>query len=279
MGQIFVVTDSTCDLPAELAAKWQISVVPCYINFGTESYLDEVELTREAFYQRLTTDPEHPTTAAPPAGLFAQAYQPLLEKAAGIVSLHPPDRLSALRQSALNGWDLVQSKLPYLALDAGQLSIALGWIAVRAAQAAAAGASMQEIEALVADLRERVHLFAALDTIKFLHRSGRVGWARGAIGRLLRIRPLLHLYQGEIDSLGYVRTGGKAMEQLLAHLHDLGELNALMLLHSNAPALAQQLQQRLPPLTLSDDILTINVTPILGTHVGPNALGFVAEQH
>ncbi len=277
MSQIRIVTDSTCDLPAELAQRWNISVAPCYINFGTQSFLDKVELTRDAFYQRLAAKAEHPTTAAPPAGHFAQTYRSVLKEATGLVSIHPPDHFTALRQSAINGWDLVESTIPYLALDAGQLSIGLGWIVVRAAQAAAAGESMEQIRDLVADLRERVHLFAALQTVKYLLRSGRVGWARGAVGQLLRIRPLLHVYKGEIKSLGYVRTHGKAVAKLLSHFRELGPLEHFSLLHSNAPQLAEQFQQRLPSMDLGE-ILTINVTPILGTHVGPDAFGFVAVQ-
>ncbi len=280
MGRIFIVTDSTSDLPAELANQWAIRVIPCYINFGTASYLDGVDLTRPEFYQRLETDPIHPTTAAPPAGMFAEVYRELLsdEQTAGIISIHPPARLSALQQSALNGWELVSSQVPYLALDGSQLGIGLGWIALRAAQAAAAGASMVEIEALVADLHGRTFLYAALDTIKYLHRSGRVGWARSAIGRLLHIRPVIELHQGEINSLGYVRTRSSAFERLRSQIDALGDLEVLTVLHSNAPELAEQFMQQLPPLNLSEPVTTIHVTPILGTHVGPGGIGFVAIQ-
>ena len=278
MGSIQVVTDSTSDIPTEMAESLGIQVVPCYVNFGEESFLDQVELPRDEFYRRLVSSPVHPTTAAPPPGLFAEAYRKVLAKASGIVSIHTPDRLSALRQSALNGWKLLQSDIPYRALEAGQLSMGLGWVAVRVAQAAAAGASMVSIEELVAGLVERVHLYAALETVEFLHRSGRVGWARGAIGKLLRVRPLIKLYQGSVNSEGYVRTRKKAIEGLLDRVGQLGELDTLTILHTNAPELAEQFRQRLAQLPLPEPALTINATPILGTHVGPDAVGFVAIQ-
>ena len=278
MGSIHVVTDSTSDIPTEMAESLGIQVVPCYVNFGEESYLDQVELSRDEFYRRLVSSPVHPTTAAPPPGLFAEAYRKVLAKASGIVSIHPPDRMSALRQSALNGWRLLQSDIPFRALDAGQLSMGLGWVAVRVAQAAAAGASMTSLEELVAGLYKRVHLFAALETVEFLHRSGRVGWARGAIGKLLRVRPLIKLYQGSVNSEGYVRTRKKAIEGLLNRVEQLGELATLTILHTNAPGLAEQFRQRLAQLPLPEPALTINATPILGTHVGPDAVGFVAIQ-
>lgn len=278
MPSIRIVTDSTCDIPPDLAGRWQISVVPCYINFGTDSYLDQVELSRDRFYQELVSNPIQPTTAAPPPGMFAEIYQRVAATATGIVSLHPPDSLSALRQSALNGWDMVKGNIPFRALDAGQLSMGLGWIAIRVAQAAEAGASMNALEELVFRLRERVHLFAALDTVEYLRRSGRVGWARGAIGKLLRIRPLLQLYQGTVASSGYSRTLGSALRTLLSRLQDLAELEELTLLHSNSPDLADKFRELLASLPMPDSIRTVNVTPILGTHVGPGAVGFVAIQ-
>ncbi len=278
MDAIRVVTDSTSDIPKELAESLGIEVVPCYINFGDESFLDQVELSREDFYRRLISSPAHPTTAAPPPGLFAEAYQRALKTATGIVSIHPPDRLSALRQSAMNGWKLLQSEIPYLALDAGQLSMGLGWVAVRAAQAAVEGATMEAIEELVASLYKRVHLYAALESVDYLQRSGRVGWARGAIGKLLRVRPLIKLFQGSVSSEGYVRTRKKAIEGLLSRVRGLGELGTLTVLHTNAPELAERFRQRLALLPVPEPALTINATPILGTHVGPDGVGFVAIQ-
>jgi DegV family protein with EDD domain len=278
MDQIGVVTDSTSDIPPEMAAEWGIRVVPCYINFADESLLDQVELSRDEFYQRLIAAPVPPTTAAPPPGLFAEAYRELLDKASAIVSIHPSDHLSGLRQSAINGWEMVKTQIPFQALDAGQLSMGLGWIVLRVAQAAAAGASLAAIGELLADLRKRVHLYAALDTVEYLQRSGRVGWAQGTIGRLLRVRPLIKLYQGEVISEGYVRTRRSAFEGLIARAKALGELECLTVLHANAPHLADQFRGQLADLSAPEPILTINATPVLGTHVGPDAIGLVAIQ-
>ena len=278
MPSIRIVTDSTCNIPADLAERWQIGVIPCYINFGTTSYLDQIDLPRDRFYQELVSNPAQPTTAAPPPGMFAELYQQIAATATGILSMHPPDGLSALWQSALNGWDMVKSSLPFARRDAGQLSMGLGWIAIRAAQAAEAGASMAALEELVISLRQRVHLFAALDTVEFLRRSGRVGWARGAIGKLLRVRPLLQLYQGSVAPSGYSRTLSSALKTLFARLQDLADLEELTILHSNAPDLADRFRELLAGFPLPDSTRTVNVTPILGTHVGPGAVGFVAIQ-
>jgi DegV family protein with EDD domain len=278
MKQVRVVTDSTSDVPPDLAEKWQVEVVPCYIHFGTESYLDRLELPRSEFYRRLETEPDLPTTSAPPSGLFAETYLKLLNGASGIISLHPPDQLSALRQSALNGWDLLQSKLPFRAVDSGQITMGLGWLVIRAAQAAAKGYDIDQIAQMIDRLRSRVQVYAALDTIKYLQRSGRVGWARGTIGRLLRIRPMLRVFEGQVLSLGYSRTHSKTMEALVNHLGSLGQLENLAILHSNAPALAERFRELIASFELPEPVLSINITPILGTHVGPNGLGFASVQ-
>jgi DegV family protein with EDD domain len=278
MRQVRIVTDSTSDVPPELAEKWQVEVVPCYIHFGTESYLDRLELPRSEFYRRLETEPNLPTTSAPPSGLFAETYQKLVDGASGIISLHPPDQLSALRQSALNGWDLLQSKLPFRAIDSGQISMGMGWLVIRAAQAAAKGCDIDEIITMIDRLRSCVQVYAALDTIKYLQRSGRVGWTRGTIGRLLRIRPMLKVFEGQVLSLGYSRTHSKTMEVLVDHVRSLGQLDNMAVLHSNAPALAERFKELIAPLDLPEPLLSINITPILGTHVGPNGLGFAAVQ-
>jgi DegV family protein with EDD domain len=278
MNSIHIVTDSTCDIPPDLAERWNIQIVPCYVNFGTQSFLDGVNLSREEFYRRLATQAEQPTTAAPPPGIFADAYRLALPGASGVISLHPPDHLSALRQVAANGWELTGSTLPYRALDAGQISMGLGWITIELARAAAAGADMHSLENLLAQLRRRVHLEAALSTVEYLRRSGRVGWARGAIGRLLRVRPILHIYQGEIQNAGFTRTQSSANQRLRDDLNNLGQLEGLVLLHTDAAELVGQLQTMLEPLNLPEPTLHINATPILGSHVGPGALGFVAIQ-
>jgi DegV family protein with EDD domain len=278
MKHVRIVTDSTSDVPPELAEELHVRVVPCYIHFGTESYLDRLELSRSEFYRRLETEPDLPTTSAPPSGLFAETYQKLLDGASGIISLHPPDQLSALRQSALNGWDLLQSKLPFRAIDSGQITMGLGWMVIQAAQAAARGCDVDEIVAMIDGLRSRVQVYAALDTIKYLQRSGRVGWARGTIGRLLRIRPILEVFQGEVLSLGYSRTHAKTMEALVNHLRGLGKLENIAILHSNAPKLADRFKEMIAFLDLPEPALSINITPILGTHVGPNGLGFASVQ-
>ena len=153
-----------------------------------------------------------------------------------------------------------------------------GWIAIKVAQAAQAGADMNALVKLVASLRQRVHLFAALDGVTYLRRGGRVGWAQGTIGKLLRVRPHVHVYEGVVKSVGYTRTLGNSLQKLLVELRKLGDLEQLALIHTNAPELAESFLRLLDGKSRPDSIRSVNATPILGTHVGPGAFGYIAVQ-
>ncbi|MEN8097557.1 MAG: DegV family protein [Chloroflexota bacterium] len=273
--KVRIVTDSTSDLPDEIARELGISVVPCYVNFGTESYLDKVDITRDEFYNRLSEVDRPPTTAAPPSGLFAECFEAILSESSGIICLHPPDRLSALRQSAIKGWELLRSKVPFSAIDSGQTSMGLGWIAIRAAKAAAAGESIESVVQMIDDLKHRVELFAALHSFDYLRMSGRVSWAQGTIGQFLRIRPILHLKEGNIDNAGLVRSTNKALQQLVRRFDSIKQIQDLAIIHSNAPELAQRLIDAIKYHS-PEAIITANLTPALTCHVGPGAFGFVA---
>ncbi len=171
-----------------MAAEWGIRVIPCYINFADESLLDQVQLSRDEFYQRLIAAPVPPTTAAPPPGLFAEAYRELLDRASAIVSIHPSDHLSGLRQSAINGWDWSRPRSP---TGRGRRSAQHGVGMDRPSGGAGGRCWRLLVGPRRADRRSprRVHLYAALDTVEYLQRSGRVGWAQGTIGRLCGSAP------------------------------------------------------------------------------------------
>jgi DegV family protein with EDD domain len=170
---IRIVTDSTCDLPEEIVAQYGIVVVPLYINFGRESYLDGVELSREAFHARLPDADPPPTTAVPAPEMFIDAYERLADEGASeILSVHISKSLSAVVDQA----ELAarEASTPVRVIDSGTLSLGMGFLVWAAAEAAALGRSMEAIVSLIADQSQRTRVFAALDTLEFLRRSGRM---------------------------------------------------------------------------------------------------------
>lgn len=272
---IRIVTDSTSDLPPALAAAHNITVLPTYINVGQESFLDGVSLTRAEFYERLPQYQNPPTTAAPPVGEFAAAYEKLAAEGAGaILSIHLASSLSGVLNAARLGAEAATG-IDVDVFDSQQISMGLGFLALTAARAAQAGATMNEIVTALEDTINRVHVFAALDTLEYLRRSGRVSWPEFGLGTLLRIKPLVHVHEGQVHSLAKVRTQSRALKQLIDHVGDLGLLRELALLHTANPEGANHLRGQAAHLIPENyDPVAVEVTPTIGAHVGPGALGF-----
>jgi len=270
-----IVTDSTCDLPSEVIAEHRITVVPLYINFRAHSYLDGVDLSRRDFYTLLPSITPPPTTSAPGTAAFTEAYQQLIaEGATGIVSIH----IGAALSNVVNVARLAASEMnraPVHVLDGGQITLGTGLLAVHAAQRAASGASLDEIVASVESMAARTHSFAALDTLEYLRRSGRVNLFAFGIGTLLQLRPILKMHAGRVHT-ERVRTRQRAVDRLIDLALELGPLEAIALVHANAPQrlekLRRQVEARLPngPIRIQGE-----VAPVIGAHVGPGAVGLV----
>lgn len=273
---IRIVTDSSCDLPDEVVQEYGITVVPLYINIGTDSYLDGVEMSRQEFYEGLPEFATHPTTSVPGTGMFVQAYEGLAaEGATSILSIHISENLSAIANSARLAANEVDS-VPVTVVDSGNLTLGTGLLALAAAQAAAEGKASGEILALLEDQITRTHCFAALDTLEFLRRSGRLSRFQSSLGSLLQVRPILTMHNGEI-AMERVRTRKRAIRRVIELTSDLGPLQELVLVHTGAPEKAEALRQEAQHLFPEDKVaLSAEVTPVIGAHIGPGAVGFVA---
>jgi DegV family protein with EDD domain len=272
---IRIVTDSTCDIPAHVAAELGITVVPAYINVGEQSYLDGVDLTRQQFYADLPSYPAPPTTAAPASGTFTETYERLAaEGASQVISIHISSTLSAILNAARLGAEATDA-VPVSLVDSRQLSLGLGLLVLTAAEAAREGRSLEEILALLDSSVRRTHVFALLDTLEFLRRSGRVSWTQFGLGTLLKIKPILHVYDGEVTIVEKVRTSKRARDRLVELVGNLGTQERLALLHTNAPEAAAELGRlgsHLFPAGARPE--AYEVTPAVGAHIGPGAVGF-----
>ena len=271
---IRVVTDSTCDLPASTVAEHGITVVPCYVNIGSDSYLDGVELTREEFYERLPSCDPPPTTSAPGIKAFAQVYERLAaEGASEIISVHISAKLSNIvnvARLATQATDVV----PVTVVDSGQLTIGTGLLALEAAKAAIAGRSMADIVAQVAEKATHVHTVAFANTLEYLRRSGRLSQFQYILGSLLKIKPLLTMHNDAI-SMDKTRTRERAVKWLVDAVSDLGSLEELILVHTHVPEQAEALRQQARQLfPVGQSFSAVDVTPALGAHLGPGTIGF-----
>jgi DegV family protein with EDD domain len=270
---IKIVTDSTCDLPEPLIAQHGIGVVPLYINFGTKGYLDGVEMSRQEFYQRLPKADPLPTTATPGVDLFQQTYERLAQEGATqILSIHISISLSATVNIAQLAAKQTQA-VPVTVHDSGQLSLGLGFMVTAAAEAAAAGHTLDEIVAQLEEMGSRTHVFAALDTLDYLRRSGRMSQAVATFGNLLQIKPLLRMHQGH-PSAERTRTSNGATKRLIQILSELGPLEQVALVHTHAADRAEALREQAQHLLPAREIPSVDITPVLGTNLGPGTVGF-----
>ena len=273
---IGIVTDSTSDLSPDLVEEHEIQVVPAILVLEGREHADGIGITRSEFYERLPYFQVSPTTASPSIGDFMTSYEHLLSSGREkILSIHAASQLTTIlnvaRQAAKEFRDRITC------IDSGSLSMGLGFQVLAAAEARVEGyeATLTAIEST----RKRLHVSAALDTLEYLRRSGRVPGAVAALGGLLSIKPLIELSDGEVKAIGAVRTTKQADERMLRFLLQGGELERLAILHSNAEPRARNWLDRLMQRSrksIPRDIQFVNVTTVIGTHVGPNGLGFAA---
>jgi DegV family protein with EDD domain len=275
---IGLVTDSPCDLPDDLVKRYKIEVVPAVVVLDGKPYLDGVEITRPAFYTQLPTMHISPTTAAPSSEDFAARYRKLF--AAGcehVIGIFTAEKLTAIANIARKAAEEFDGKISVI--ESGSLSLGIGYQVLAAASALENGLDLAAVLAAVKSIRERLTIYAALDTIEYLRRSGRVPQAVAALGGLLSIKPVVELREGLVRPLAAPRTTRLANNKLADLLRQLGPLEKLSILHTNAETRANEFLENIRAehgSLLPDDIRIVNVTTVIGTHVGPNGLGIAA---
>lgn len=273
MPTVRIVTDSACDLSEDEARARGIEVVPLTIRFGNEEFVDREQLSTRQFYEKLASHSELPQTAAPAPGAFATAFTKLHgEGASDVVCINLSSALSATMQAAQNGAAAVASEVPVRVLDSKSITGGLGTIVLRAADAAAQGASVDEVVAVVEDLRARQRIYGTLDTLENLKKGGRIGGAQALLGSMLSIKPLVDLSSGAVEEAGRTRTRKKAFAWLRDAVARSGEIENLRVIHGEAP----DIDEFLAMLESVVDLSTVqigSIGPVIGTHGGPRVVG------
>lgn len=274
MSKIKIVTDSTSDLTEELAFQNEIAVVKNILVLDGETYRDGDGISREDFYTRLPYLREQPTTATAAPGEYEELYKSLfMQGAEHILSIHAASSLSGIYNAAQAGSQAMRENVTVI--DSYQVSMGLGFQVLAAAKAAMEGLSVSKIIERIHSIRERVRVTAMLDTLKYVERSGRVSWAKARLASYLKLRPFITLEQGKILSLGEARTRQKGIQRLGHMIRELGRLQSLVILHTNAIEEAEEIKKQFQE-QCAEPVWLCNVTTVIGTHVGPNGLGFAA---
>ncbi len=268
-----IVTDSTSDLPPNVAKELGVVVIPANVIFGDESFRDGIDLTHDGFYQRLVDGDTLPTTSQPSVGTFHAAYQEILDQGDEIVSIHVSGKLSGTVNSAAQAKAGLGDNAPIEVVDSQGASVMLALVAAAAAERVGSAASASELaEQVRRDLPRTTAVFS-LDTLEYLQKGGRIGKAQAFVGSLLSVKPILTIRDGEVLPLERPRNHRRAMARLEEMAREMGPVERMAVVYSTDQQWAEDLRGNLADLAPEDKTITARFGPALGTYVGPRAVG------
>lgn len=274
-AKIAVVTDSTAYIPDDLLDKYDIHVIPLNVNWDDKSYLDNVEISAEEFYNKLQTESQLPTTSQPSAGAFKSLFLKLADDYEGVVAILISSDLSGTIASALAAKEMV-GDFPVEIVDSRLTTMALGFLALKAAEVAQAGGDINQVAEAANSMIGQVRVLFVVDTLEYLHKGGRIGGAKRLLGSLLSMKPLLELVDGKIDTLDSVRTKKKAIQTMLSFFEEdakAKEVIHLTIFHGVAEGDAEHVKEYVVDAYKPKTLIMSKLSPVLGVHTGPGTLG------
>lgn len=280
-SSVRIVTDSSCDLPQEIADDLGIVIVPLTVRFGDEEFIDREELTTSEFWVRCVNSSTLPETAAPAPGQFEKTYRELADDGAtSVVVVSLSSKLSATMQSAQLAARTIAAdsniELDVRVVDSRTITMGLGTIALACARAANDGATADAVEDLVNNLVERTRVFAALDTLDNLKKGGRIGNAKALLATALSIKPIIEVTGGVVEQSGKQRTRSKALTFLVEKIKSCnGNIENLAVMHadcSDVDLFVEMLHPHYP-----GDIVIGEIGPVIGTHGGRGTIGIAFQ--
>jgi DegV family protein with EDD domain len=271
-----IITDSTSDIPEELAKELDITIIPQYVIFGNKCFKDRVDISADEFYDKLIHDSIQPTTSQPTLQDFLDVYNELSKNYDGIVSIHISTGLSGTINSAEQAKKLTSAKCPIAVIDSKKISMALGIAVITAAKLAKAGNGFQEIVDEVHKMIPCIHEIVMFDTLEYLARGGRIGKARSFVGSLLDIKPILTLKDGEFAPVQQVRSKDRAKKKLLEFATNFNNIVDICGLHSTNSEEIAEMVKKIPNFP-TEHIILSRMGPVIGTHTGPGVLALVVR--
>jgi DegV family protein with EDD domain len=278
VGRVAIVTDSASDLDAAKADALGIRIVPLAVSFGNETFKAGVDLTKEAFWARMTApDAPFPKTAASSPGDFQAVYEQAFAAGAdSVVSIHVAGTLSGTMKSAEVARGLLPDRDIHI-VDSTSASMGEGLLAELGVELAGRGVSAAEIARILADRAADLNLFVALDTLEYLKRGGRISGAQAAIGTLLSVKPIITIKDGAVEATERVRTRSKAHERVIELLtaRPVERLAILSTPPSEPEPFREEVIARMPGGVDPAQVSIQVVGPSVGPHLGPGCLGGV----
>ena len=271
MSKIAVVTDSTCDLPKKIIEKYNISVVPLNVHFGEDTFLDGIDLKSDEFFQKLANSEFHPTTSQPSVGRFLEIYNDLLKTHDYIISIHISDKLSATFNTALQASNQLSNEKIQI-IDSKNGTLGLGSLVHKIAMLNDSEKDFENLVTNAQNLVEKAEFFGLVPTLEYLAKGGRIGKAQEFFGSLLKVKPILSAVDGEINSVGKVRTLNKGIDYIVDIVKEK-KIETLFVVHASHLERANLLIQKLDGIIDEKNIVISEFGPVVGTHLGPGAFG------
>jgi DegV family protein with EDD domain len=273
MARIRVVTDSACDLSAELAAERDLTIVPLFIRFGSEEFVDGSTLSTDDFWARCAASPVLPETSAPSPGAFQEAFSAAADDGYdGVLCLTISADVSATHQAAVAAAKAVSDRIPVRTVDSRSLTMGQGLMALDVADLARTGATLDELAARVEQLIPRTKVFGAVDTLEHLEKGGRIGGARALLGSLLSIKPVVTLVDGVVAEESKQRTRGRSLHYLADKATSSPPISRLAVCNGAASDIDEFLDM-LDGVKTEHPIVVVDLGPVVGTHTGPGTIG------
>jgi DegV family protein with EDD domain len=278
MARIGIVTDSTTDLPQELLSTHHVAVIPHLLTIGGRSYRDQVDLATEQFQEILASSSDVPETSHPSVTDFARTFRDLADNHDAILAVLVSSKLSGSVDAATAAAASISDDVPVEVVDSLNVSLGLGFQVLRAAELSASGLELSEIALRLRANVTAFHLAFFVDTLDHLRRGGKVGTAATLAGTLLKLKPVLHVDEGQIVPLERTRTRARALAALDHFARDWPNINRLGVLYSSNRGYADELVDRLAVDLPADRIVISQIGPVLSAHVGPDAVGVCIDE-
>ncbi len=280
MRRVKIVTDSTAYLEASVARRLEITVVPLAVRLGDETFREGVDITAEEFFQKLDCSSAMPMAFPPSVGDFQAVYAKLSKTTDQIMSIHISSKLSETCNRAAVASQAFLGRCEITVVDSLTTSLGLGILATAAAQAAAQGQSLEEIEFLIRGMIPRIYIVFLAETLEYLERKGRIGQAQALLGAMLTIKPFLAIEDGEIIPLEKVRDSEGAVDKLFEFVGEFSQIEQMAIMQSTPEPIEEtrMLIERLEIIfpKIKPPILVYG--PVLACHVGPNGLGVIVYE-
>lgn len=267
-----IVTDSLSDISPEWARELGITVVPLNVHFGNEVYKDAVELPPDDFYKKLVSVGVHPTTSAPPPGVFAELFTNLAKETNEIIAIMASDKISAVHESAVQGKALVKADCSIEVINTRWLVGAMAILVIKAVEAAKGGANLDNITDMVKKDMPKLHALMIFDTLEYLKKGGRIGKAQALLGSLLKVHPIVTLKDGEVHPFGRARNRVQAVDTLVNFVKSFPKVEMMVVEHATTPDELEALIERLGGIVPRERLYRSRVGSVIGTHTGPHVL-------